>query len=594
MTHIFGLIAFLVLLVSVSSVFVESAYADEADAIAVILGITFENIQESFTDAGIDPEGDPVFVAAHEEYLEALAALDAGDIVIAEASALQAMALFEKSAENIGELEDQTSTQFPSGLGTAAASIFNVQEGITNSVNEAGELHKLIQSNDLDIDLGEFDEYVNLAKTLLADGVFPDAQAQLDLANQIKTELYAEIQDAANNISVSGIKDALDDQENLGLTKKEIRELEEMAEELSTEYSNASGNSDDASGQSEENAPGNSGDASGQNKDNGGDDSPGNSGDASGQNKEDSPGNSGDAPGQNKDAGDNPSAEGVADGIGLGLGGENIPPGQLKKIGYSLGYDQSPDDYYENHYESQIDDTYEDAYDGTNRGYGDGKGKYGSHPGKDNADAPTSKAVGNTKGGNPNCTNEGITDGDSENTSGEVGVDYTIQGISAIGSSCNDATASLIINVFSPGIPPLFAAKVTQPFTFQPDEAGTWTIAIIAEGFFENRIVNVIAAGGIVADAGEDQPDILEGQDVTLDGSGSTDDVGIVSYTWVQTSGFGSPTITNSAAPPEFSAEVTNIPTTGPPTKVYVFTLTVFDIDGNSDSDSVTVTVSEP
>jgi len=394
MTHIFGLIAFLVLLVSVSSVFVESAYAAEADAIAVILGITFENIKESFADAGIDPEGDPVFVAAHEEYLEALAALDAGDIVIAEASALQAMALFEESAENIGELEDQTSTQFPSGLGTAAASIFNVQEGITNSVNEAGELHKLIQSNDLDIDLGEFDEYVNLAKTLLAEGVVPDAQAQLDLANQIKTELYAEIQDAANNISVSGIQDALDNQENLGLTKKEIRELEEMAEDLSSEDSSAPGNSGDAPGQeNKDSPPGNSGDAPGQeNKDS----PPGNSGDAPGQSGENAPGNSGDAPGQNKDneselppgfgaAGDNPSAEGVANGIGLGLGGENIPPGQLKKLGYSFGYDQSPDDYYESHYEASIDDDYAGTYDGTNKAHDNGKGKFGASPLKSGA-----------------------------------------------------------------------------------------------------------------------------------------------------------------------------------------------------------------
>jgi len=168
MIHIFSLIAFLVLLVSVSSVFVESAYADEADAIAVILGITYENIQESFTDAGIDPEEDPVFVAAQEEYFEALTALETGDIVTAEESALKAMELFEISAENIGELEDQASAQFPSGLGTAVSSIFNVQEGITSTDSEADELRELIKLNNLDdIDFGAFEESVNLAKTLL-------------------------------------------------------------------------------------------------------------------------------------------------------------------------------------------------------------------------------------------------------------------------------------------------------------------------------------------------------------------------------------------------------------------------------------------
>ena len=225
MTHLFGLIALLVLSVSVTSAFVESAYAEGEEPIQIILDITYENIQESL-DGVDDAEALALFQAGEEKYHDALAALEAGDILTANESAIVAMALFEDSAVVIGALEDQASTQFPSGLGTAAANIFNVQEGITSSVNEAGDLRKLIQSNDFDIDLGEFDEYVNLAKTLLAEGVVPDALAQLALANEIKDELYAEIQAAANGNSISGIEDLLDDQENLGLSKKEIRELE--------------------------------------------------------------------------------------------------------------------------------------------------------------------------------------------------------------------------------------------------------------------------------------------------------------------------------------------------------------------------------
>jgi len=295
MIRLFSVIALLVLSVSVSSVFVESAYADEADAIQVILGMTYGNIQESFVDAGINPEDDPVFLAAQEDYFEALTALEAGDLAAAEENALSAMKLFEISAENIGELlEVQGATLQPPGLGTAVASIFNVQEGITNSDNESDELRELIKLNNFDdIDFTEYDELVNLAKTLLADGIVPDAQAQLVLANQIKDNLYAEIQAAAVENSKESIEEFLDEQENLGLTKKDIRELEEILEDITEEV-----------------------------------DAPGNSGDAPGQNDEGGPGNSENAPGQNKDgelppgfgaAGESPSENGLANGIGLGL-----------------------------------------------------------------------------------------------------------------------------------------------------------------------------------------------------------------------------------------------------------------------------------
>ncbi len=175
---LFGIVALLVLTVSVSSAF-EPAYADEGDVIQVILDITYENIQESFADAGIDPESDPIFVAAQEEYEEAVALLKAGEFETAEASALEAMGLFEISAKNIGELlEVQEATLQPPGLGTTVSSIFNIQEGITSTDSEVDELRELIKLNNLDdIDFGAYDESVNLAKTLLANGIVPDAQA---------------------------------------------------------------------------------------------------------------------------------------------------------------------------------------------------------------------------------------------------------------------------------------------------------------------------------------------------------------------------------------------------------------------------------
>jgi len=166
--------------------------------------------------------------------------------------------------------------------------------------------------------------------------------------------------------------------ENLGLTKKAIRELESTLDvlingdndeilektsgksEYAKEMSESRGKSDDAAGQNKDgdeapgqsgDAPGQSGDAPGQSGDAPGQsgDAPGQSGDAAGQNKDgdEAPGQSGDAPGQNKGndeaelppgfgaAGENPSESGFENGQGLGLG--NIPPGLAKLFGYDDG-----------------------------------------------------------------------------------------------------------------------------------------------------------------------------------------------------------------------------------------------------------------
>ncbi|MCH8086048.1 MAG: hypothetical protein IIC15_06465, partial [Thaumarchaeota archaeon] len=199
MTHIFSLIAFLVLLVSVSSVFVESAYADDEDPIKMVLEITYQNILESRGGVGVIPENaETFFLAGQEKYEEALAALEAGDIEAARESALIAMALFGDSVEEIGVLEDQSlDTGITNqGFGFTAANIFEVQEEITGIDKEVEDLRELIESNNLDIDFEEYENSINLAKEGLANGDISDAQAKLNLANEIKNELYEKI-DAA-------------------------------------------------------------------------------------------------------------------------------------------------------------------------------------------------------------------------------------------------------------------------------------------------------------------------------------------------------------------------------------------------------------
>jgi hypothetical protein len=422
---LFGIIVLLGLTVSVSSAFVESAYADEAGAIQVILGITYENIQESFADAELNPEDDPVFLAAQEDYFEALAALEAGDLAAAEENALSAMNLFEISAENIGELlEVQQATIQPLGLSTAT-SIFNIQERITDTDDETNELRELVKLNNFDdVDFSEYDESVNLAKTLLADGFVPDAQAQLELANSIKDNLYEEIATIAGEQAAENIKETLGEQENLGLTNKAINDLEDILEDLTTEETGEGETSvDDGVGNSGDEAPGNSANAPGQNKADSEDDAPGNSANAPGQNQ-DSSGEDADLPPGFESATENGNGLGIGkippglaklfengdadlppgfesateNGNGLGIG--NIPPGQLKKFdSYEASFEQSPDDFYENSFEASIDGVFETNFDGTNKGNGDGKGKFGAFPGKSGIDPRLLEKPGNN--GNP-------------------------------------------------------------------------------------------------------------------------------------------------------------------------------------------------
>ncbi len=101
-TSLFGIMALVVLSVSVNSAFVESAYANEHDPIKTVLDITYQNILESRADAGeISDNAETFFTAGEAKYNEAIAALEAGDTAAARENALIAMALFESSAEEI-------------------------------------------------------------------------------------------------------------------------------------------------------------------------------------------------------------------------------------------------------------------------------------------------------------------------------------------------------------------------------------------------------------------------------------------------------------------------------------------------------------
>lgn len=85
-----------------------------------------------------------------------------------------------------------------------------------------------------------------------------------------------------------------------------------------------------------------------------------------------------------------------------------------------------------------------------------------------------------------------------------------------------------------------------------------------------------------VADAGPDVNIKLPQDFVTLDGGGSTDDVGVVRYQWEQTRGKDANMLGKDNA-------LFNL--YGLDVGQYTFTLTVYDADGQSDQDDVIVEV---
>ena len=93
-----------------------------------------------------------------------------------------------------------------------------------------------------------------------------------------------------------------------------------------------------------------------------------------------------------------------------------------------------------------------------------------------------------------------------------------------------------------------------------------------------------------VANAGTDQTVASEAP-VTLDGSGSTDNVMIASHAWARTGGTtgGSVTLSDkNVAKPTFTADTL---AAGAEDVIHIFTLTVTDDEGATDTDTVTITV---
>jgi len=178
---LFGIVALLVLTVSLSTAF-EPAYAAGEEPIRMVLDVTLENIEDAME--GMDNEEAVVlYEAGKAAYDDAIAALEAGEIEDAKNSALIAMELFEGATEEV-------LTAPPAGLGVGgvppglakqitSSSIFEVQEEITAIDKEVEQLKTLVDLNGLDIDLEDYTESITVAKTVLVSGDIPNAKNQL-------------------------------------------------------------------------------------------------------------------------------------------------------------------------------------------------------------------------------------------------------------------------------------------------------------------------------------------------------------------------------------------------------------------------------
>jgi ABC-type transport system substrate-binding protein/PKD repeat protein len=99
----------------------------------------------------------------------------------------------------------------------------------------------------------------------------------------------------------------------------------------------------------------------------------------------------------------------------------------------------------------------------------------------------------------------------------------------------------------------------------------------------DEMVVTVTDVTAPTADAGGDQA-VTEGDTVSFDGTGSTDDGGTANLNYTWTFEYDGETVTRYGAEPEFTFEIAG---------EYNVTLTVEDEDGLTDDDTMTVTVEE-
>ncbi len=186
----------------------------------------------------------------------------------------------------------------------------------------------------------------------------------------------------------------------------------------------------------------------------------------------------------------------------------------------------------------------------------------------------------------------------------DAGVDQTVVegdtvALDGSNSSDPDGTIAAYLWVQSAGkTASLSSSTIAQPTFTSPNvglqgESLTFTLTVTDNQGLQGLDEVVIAVGwqneAPTADAGSDLT-VIEGQNVTLDGSNSSDpDSGIASYHWVQTGAGATITFSDSSVvQPTFVA-----PPTGLSGEILTFELTVEDDQGLQSTDFVTITIND-
>lgn len=164
----------------------------------------------------------------------------------------------------------------------------------------------------------------------------------------------------------------------------------------------------------------------------------------------------------------------------------------------------------------------------------------------------------------------------SDVTGGSI---VTYAWVQTAGAAITLANANSAVCSFTAPDPGLSAASFTFMLTVTDNEGltATDTCAI--------TVTPVNTNNPPTANAGADQS-VAEGSSVTLNGSASTDDDGIATYSWSQTSGIAVTLANSDTATPSFTAPQIETSSTA-----LVFTLTVTDTGGLTATDTCTVTV---
>jgi len=446
-TSLFGILALLVLAVSLPS-----AFAQTSDSpIQMVLDLTKENLLETLDSAGEIPFTAQTFYdLGEEEYQKAIDALNNGDFEAAEEHAIIAMALFEDSTEEIGEFEgfEDDDIDIPSGITEqfTSSNIFEVQEEITGLDFEFEELKELAESNDLEFDFTEFEETISSAYEDLANGNTDGAKEQLGSIENIAEAVYEQmnekaIEDQEERAEEFGeelaekIEEALD--QDLGLTEDSIEQMEATLEALQTGDAEtiiaSTGENSEFAKQVEENEieeelgePETETDEAETETDEGAESA---SQQAASDAESASQQAASDAESASQQAASDAETE-TDEGAETETdeGAETETDGDSFDAGLGDSFENKGHDYYEDAFEASVDDDFEENYDGTLGGV-DGKGLLG------NQEVAVSSSSTITSSGSTN-SNLYITSGQS----------FTVQSGQTINGNLIMTGGTLIIN----------------------------------------------------------------------------------------------------------------------------------------------------